>query len=136
MKRLMAGGILAAALCIANSAYAHHSAAGIDRTKSVTVEGTIKTFKWQNPHSYIELEVTNAKGAVEIWNLEMTSPTFLVRAGWKSTILKAGDKVKATARPYKNGDPGGLFVSITLSNGTTLTEQAIQAPAAAPAPAR
>ena len=38
-------------------------------------------------------------------------PTYLVKAGWKSTTIKAGDKVKVTARPFKNGDPGGLFVT-------------------------
>lgn len=134
MKRLMTLGILAAALCIATSAYAHHSAAGIDTTKSVTVEGTVKLFKWANPHSYIELEVPNAKGGVDSWNLEMTSPTFLVRAGWKSTSIKAGDKVKAVLHPFKNGDIGGLFMSVTLPNGKTLTDQAD--PQYAPAPTK
>lgn len=122
MKRFIAGGLLVAALCVAPAAYAHHSAAGIDRTKTVTIEGTVKQFKWTNPHSYMEIDVTNAKGVVETWSLEMTSPAVLVRAGWKSTLVKAGDKVKAVARPLKNGDPGGLFVSVTLPNGRTLTD--------------
>ena len=136
MKRLMAGVLLAVMLSIASSAYAHHAAAGIDRTKTVTVEGVIKQFKWANPHSWMEIEVQNANGRVDLWNLEMTSPAFLVRAGWKSTTLKAGDKVTAVARPFKNGDPGGLFVSITLADGRKLSEQAIPAAPAAPAPAR
>ena len=64
---------------------AHHSAAGIDRTKSVTVAGTIKEFRWANPHSWIDVDVPNDKGGTVTWSVEMTSPTFLVRAGWKST---------------------------------------------------
>ncbi len=113
---LMAGGI----------ALAHHSAAGVDRTKTITLVGTIKEFRWTNPHSWMRIEVPNDKGGSDLWTLEMTSPAFLVRAGWKSTTVKPGDKVTAVGRPLRNGDPGGLFVSVTLSSGQTLGEQAAQ----------
>ena len=115
---------------------AHHSSAGIDRSKTVTVEGTIKQFKWANPHSWLEVEVPNDKGSTDIWNFEMTSPAFLVRSGWKATSVKPGDKVKIVARPFMNGDPGGLFVSVTLPSGQVLGEQSAIPPAAAPAPPR
>ena len=121
-------GLFAAALAIAvglgASVAAHHSAAGVDQTRTVTVEGTVKQFKWANPHAWLELEVPNEKGGTALWNFEMTSPAFLVRAGWKSTTLKAGDKVKVTGRPMKNGDPGGLFVSVALPSGQVMTQQA------------
>ncbi len=65
---------------------------GFDRAKTITITGTVKQFKWANPHSWIEVEVVNSKGAAETWNLEMTAPGILARAGWKSTMLKAGDK--------------------------------------------
>ena len=133
MKLFKVGGSLLLALCVVGSAYAHHSAAGIDQTKTVTNEGIVKQFKWANPHSWIEIEVPNRKGAAEIWNLEMTSPAFLVRAGWKSSTIKPGDKIKFSARPFKSGDPGGLFVSITLPDGKVLTQQAPRG-GAAPAP--
>ena len=126
MRNLLAGSSLLIALFIAGSAYARHSGAGVDRTKTVTVEGIVKQFKWANPHSWLEIEVPNSKGSTDIWNLEMTSPAFLVRAGWKSTSIKAGDKVKAVARPFRNGDPGGIFVSVTLPDGKELGEQATQ----------
>ena len=131
MKRLQVAGSLAIALCMAGSAWAHHNAAGIDRTKTVAVEGTVKQFKWANPHSWMELEVPDKKGGVEIWNAEMTAPSGLVRAGWKKTTIKAGDKVKVVVNPMANGTPGGLFVSITLPTGQELTQQAPR-PAQAP----
>jgi hypothetical protein len=130
MKGLKVGVLVVIALCIASSAYAHHSAAGIDQTKSVTAEGIVKQFKWGNPHSWLEIEVPNSKGSTDIWNLEMQPPAFLVRAGWKATTVKPGDKVTVVARPFKNGDPGGLFVSVTLPNGQVLTQRP-----ATPAPA-
>jgi Family of unknown function (DUF6152) len=136
MKVLKVAGLLVIAFGIAVSAYAHHSAAGIDQTKSVTNEGIVKQFKWGNPHAWLEIEVKNDKGEAELWNLEMTSPAFLVKAGWKATTVKPGDKVKFTARPLRNGDPGGLFVNVTLPNGQVLTQNAPRGgvvPAATPA---
>ncbi len=132
MKALKVGGLLAFALLIAVSAYAHHSAAGIDTTKSVTQEGIVKQFKWANPHSWLEIEVTNSKGVAEIWNLEMNPPSYLVKAGWKSTSVKPGDKIKFTARPFKNGDPGGIFVTATLADGKVLGGSAPRGGGAAP----
>jgi len=124
MKYLKAGSLVVIALCMVGSAFAHHSAAGIDQTKTVTVEGVVKQFKWANPHSWLEIEVQNDKGSSEIWNLEMNPPSYLVRAGWKSTTVKPGDKIKFTARPFKNGDPGGLFVNVTLPDGKVLGQTA------------
>jgi len=134
MKRLLTASLLTV-LLLAQPVLAHHAAAGIDRSKTVTVEGTVKQFKWGNPHAWLDLEVPRTGGGgVDLWILEMTSPAYLVRAGWKATTLKAGEKVKVVARPFKNGDPGGIFVSVTLPDGRTLTEQAQPAaPPAAPA---
>jgi hypothetical protein len=124
MKGLRVWGVLVLALGCAASASAHHASAGIDRSKTVTVEGTIKQFRWANPHSWIEMEVTNKAGATEVWNLEMLPPSFLIRAGWTKSTIKAGDKVTVVANGFVNGDPGGIFVSITLPDGRTLTQRA------------
>ena len=113
----------AAIVTLAAPAVAHHSAAGIDRTKTLVVSGTVKEFRWTNPHSWIDLDVTDDKGATTTWSIEMTSPAFLVRAGWKSSSIKTGDKVSLTLRPFKNGDPGGLFVSVTMADGRVLSER-------------
>jgi hypothetical protein len=109
---------------------AHHSAAGIDRTKTVTLVGTIKQFSWSNPHAWMEVDVPDDKGASVTWAIEMTSPAYLVRAGWKSTTVKPGDKVSVAVRPLRNGDPGGLFVSVTLPDGRVLGERPAIPPAA------
>ena len=114
------------------SASAHHAAAGIDRTKTVELKGTIKAFSWQNPHSWMEVDVVNEQGKVVTWTVEMTAPSYLVRAGWKATTVKPGDEVVVSVRPLKNGDPGGLFVSVTLADGRTLTERPVLAQPAAP----
>ena len=130
MKSRIASVIAILLLAVA-TATAHHAAAGIDRTTTKELKGTIKAFSWQNPHSWMEVEVAT-EGKVVVWTVEMTAPSYLVRAGWKSTTVKPGDEVSVTVRPLKNGDPGGLFVSVTLADGRTLTERPISAQ---PAPA-
>ena len=127
MKALLAACTCMLGLWIASPAYAHHSMAGFDRNKSVTLVGTVKQFKWANPHSWIEMEITNDKGAAEIWSVEMTSPAVLIRAGWKSNVIKPGDKVSVVAHPQISGEPGGIFVSLTLPGGETLTDRPPQA---------
>ena len=116
--------LLVATLCFLIPAMAHHSMAGFDRTQSLALEGTVKNFAWSNPHSWIELEVVDKDGKIVMWNFEMTAPAYLVRAGWKKTSLKAGDKVTIVGNPLKTGEPGALFVSVTLPDGTKLTQQA------------
>lgn len=120
------------AVLAAIPALAHHSMAGFDRTKTVTITGTVKQFKWANPHSWIDMEIPDGKGGVVDWNVEMTSPAVLIRAGWKSNVLKPGDKVTVQAHPQVSGEPGGIFVSVTTADGRTLTDRA---PAATPPPA-
>jgi hypothetical protein len=122
-------------LSMAGSVLAHHSAAGVDRTKTVTVAGAVKEFRWTNPHSWIDLEVPDGAGGTTTWSAEMTSPAFLLRAGWRASTVKAGDKVSIVLRPMRSGEPGGLFVSITLPDGRVMGERPPAAPAA-PAPAQ
>ena len=127
MKSLLIACTGVVGLLMAGPVSAHHSAAGVDRTRTVTISGTVKEFRWANPHSWMEINVPNDKGGTDVWSVEMTAPSFLVRAGWKSSTIKAGEKVSVVLRPMKNGDPGGLFVSIALPDGRTLTERAPQA---------
>ena len=94
--------------------------AGVDRTRTVTISGVVKEFRWTNPHSWIDLEVADAKGAPTVWSIEMNPPPYLVRSGWKASTLKPGDKISVTLNPIRTGEPGGIFVSVTLADGRVL----------------
>jgi hypothetical protein len=115
------------AVCMAVAALAHHSPAIFDRTKEVKLVGVVKEFRWSNPHSWIELNVSD-NGANEQWAVEMNPPTNLVKAGWKSTTIKAGDQVTITINPLRTSEKVGKFVSITLPDGKILTDSAPVAP--------
>jgi hypothetical protein len=102
---------------------AHHSPAAFDRTKEVKLVGTVKEFRWQNPHTWIEVIVLDEKGKEVVWGVELTSPTYLIRAGWKSNIIKPGDKVTVVVNPVRSGEPSGIFRSLTLADGRVFTER-------------
>ena len=122
----MRPGVLVWALALlvgSSTLAAHHSPAVFDRTKEVKLVGTVKAFKWQNPHTWLELDVPGEKGAVVTWGVEMTSPTYLIRAGWKNNSVKPGDKVTVVVNPVRTGEPAGIFISITLPDGRTLYEK-------------
>ena len=62
-------------------------------------------------------------GREVLWGVELTSPTYLIRAGWKSNTIKPGDKVTITVNPVRSGEPAGIFRSLTLADGRVLTER-------------
>lgn len=105
------------------SLMAHHSPAVFDRTREVKLTGTVKDFRWQNPHTWLEIDVPDDKGTVVTWGVEMTSPTYLARAGWRNNSVKPGDKVTVVVNPVRTGEPAGIFISITLPDGRTLYEK-------------
>ena len=119
MKRA-ALACLALIVTTAGSLLAHHSPVMFDRAVRKTLVGKVVEFAWTNPHSSIQLDVPGANGSVERWGVEMGSPNSMEKAGWKSTLLKAGDTVTVVVNPLKSGEPGGIFVSITLADGRTL----------------
>ena len=120
-------------LATAGPALAHHSYAMFDRDKELKLSGTIKSFGWTNPHSWIEINVASASGSVDTWGVECNSPNNLARMGWKSTSLQPGDKVTISIHPLRSGEHGGSFMYITYPDGHTLGEVPGGAKPAAPA---
>src|SRR5678815_4708405 len=75
-------------------AVAHHSfSAAFDATKPVVVAGVITEIRLVNPHSQFVVDVTDPSGRVETWRFEGSTPSSLIRSGFKPGTLKAGDKV-------------------------------------------
>jgi len=125
-KRILASALLAVcAAGVAIPVLAHHSFAMFDQTKEVKLVGTVKEFQWTNPHAFIHVEVPVAGGGTETWDIELNSPNNLKRQGWKPTSLKAGDKVTVMANPLRDmaGHKGGLFIAVTLPDGSVLGDQ-------------
>ena len=112
--------LLVGVLVLSGPVVAHHSFAMFDQKKTVTLKGTVSEFQWTNPHAFIHIEVPDGSGGKDQWQVELNSPNNLKRQGWKSTSVKVGDEVTLVMNPLRDGKRGGLFVSVTLSDGTVL----------------
>jgi len=119
MSRVLSCSLIAvAAMLTASSALAHHSFAMFDQSKTVTIQGIVKDFRWTNPHVFIQVMVKNDQGVDEEWSIEMTSPEHLVRTGWKPGTLKPGDKITLNIHPLRDGNiKGGQYLNGTGPDG-------------------
>jgi hypothetical protein len=102
---------------VAGPVMAHHSGAMFDRTKYVELKGTVKEFSWANPHASVAIDVANAQGVSETWNIEAGSPNTMAKAGWRKSSLKPGDKVTLIIRPMRDGSKGGTLEGAVTAAG-------------------
>jgi hypothetical protein len=118
VRALLLGALLAP--LFAAPAFAHHSTTAYDHTRTVALKGVVREFQWTNPHSWIQVLVTDAQGATTEWSIETGAPNLNVRHGWKKTDLKPGDKVTLVIYPIRDGSAHGTLSSITLPDGRVL----------------
>ena len=96
---------------------AHHAVAGVyDLNKEVVLQGRLKKLNFTNPHANIELTVPNKDGTFTEWVLTTASITTLTREGINKTSMKAGEILKVTVLPAKNGHPSGFIRSLQLGD--------------------
>ncbi|HXP84124.1 MAG TPA: DUF6152 family protein [Bryobacteraceae bacterium] len=120
MRLRVAHLFVAALVLVSMPAGAHHSFVMFDTTKQVTLTGSVSSFEWTNPHTYIEIDVPEEAGNVKHWSIELGSPSILRNSGWKHDTLKPGDKVTLIINPLKNGNPGGFLTYANLPDGRKL----------------
>lgn len=100
---------------------AHHSfAAQYDRSKPVTLKGTVTKVDWMNPHIYFYMEVKDASDRVVNWSVEGGAPSMLYRNGWRIDSLKAGDQVTVDGWLAKDGSNLANMRTVTLPDGRTV----------------
>ena len=126
-NRLLGGLVVVAALlCSWSAAEAHHSFALFDRSKVVTISGTVREWKWANPHTWLTVTVRKADGTDEDWALVGSSPNMMSRWGWNAADLKVGDKVMVDIHRARDGRPIGDLYMVFLANGKVLADPAGQ----------
>lgn len=121
MERRVFHGLLASVgfLAMTMPAGAHHAfSAAFDADKPVTVKGVITEIRLENPHSWFYIDVTDENGRVTKWGFEGSTPTSLIRSGYKRDAVKVGDKV--TIKGSRARDPNasmGAAREIVLDDG-------------------
>lgn len=103
--------------------WAHHSVAGYDTQKEVTIHGVIKEFNWRNPHVFVVWEVKDEAGRVVEWAGEMNSPSSMIQVGMNKNSLKPGDEVTIIVNPSKTASALGIIRRITMSDGRVVVDR-------------
>ena len=94
--------------------FAHHSFLSIyDQDSLEVIEGVVTEVWFENPHSGVYVEATDANGTKTVWESETYPRNILVRRGWNHNDLKEGDAVIMTGRQARNGSNRVQMLTIT-----------------------
>src|SRR5216117_2252844 len=109
MKRIFSllPAILIALLLTSVAASAHHSFAMFDRGIEKVVTGTVVRWAFNNPHSWLYVNVKNKDGSETLWSFEGSSPTQLLQRGITGFTFDPGSTITVQYCPLKDGRPGG-----------------------------
>ena len=94
MKTSYTIALIALGTGLALPCHAHHSTAvNFDRDSIISVEGVVADYKFQNPHVQVLLDVMSENGDVEIWMVELSAKSQLVRSGWTGNEFEKGQVI-------------------------------------------
>ncbi len=103
------------------SVFAHHGfGVEFDGSKCMDLKGTLSGLTWENPHAYLQMDVTDTSGKTVSWHLEMITPNALKRNGTTRQDFEENmnKPMNARACPAKvNGDERGAAEYIKLADG-------------------
>ena len=125
----MKAGAYTAALvvCAAVALAAHHGQAGIfDESRIVELKGTVKEWRFINPHPILVLDAPDEKGVRSDWDVYFgpgATPS-LRRQGFSADTFKVGETVVVKGHPARIGAPGvdvlGKGTGVTRADGRSV----------------
>ena len=114
-------GVSIAAICaiaFALPAWSHHSHGNYLTDSFIDLQGVVKELHLVLPHSWVYLEVKDAKGETQVWALEATGRVQLQGLGVTRDYVKPGDTVKARCHLLRDGSNGCLLGFLKAKDGT------------------
>lgn len=96
---------------------AHHSHGNYEDT-FMDLQGVVKEVHLVVPHSWVYLEVKDAKGEPQVWALEATGRTGLQRIGVTVDTVKPGDAIKVRCHHLRDGSNGCLLGFLKAKDGS------------------
>ncbi|MBI3113716.1 MAG: hypothetical protein HYZ04_04280, partial [Rhodospirillales bacterium] len=91
-----------------------------DRTKPVSVTGTLRKVEWRNPHIWFYVDVQDERGRVTTWGFSGAPPAFLQRRGIPRDVLKPGDIVRVDGFRARDGSNNASGGKVTFADGRTV----------------
>ena len=117
--KVSAAAVAAAVVALAAAplaGIAHHSfASEFDRDQPFEIEGAVNSVEWTNPHGWLHVDVVE-DGETVTYDLELPSPSTLMRQGWRRNDLVPGDPVSVTGFRARDRFHVGRATEITRSD--------------------
>jgi hypothetical protein len=98
--------------------HAHHSFTQFDRDTEKIQTGTVVRWAFNNPHSWLYLNVENEDGTETLWSFEGSSPVSLIGRGITGRTFEPGSELTYMYCPLVDGRPGGHLGWIRLPDGS------------------
>ena len=119
MKRLLNFPIaLVSALLTVTAVEAHHSFTQFDRDTETVKTGKVARWAFNNPHSWLYVNIENDDGTETLWSFEGSAPPSLIGRGITGSTFEPGDTVTFMFCPLRDGRPGGAIGWAQLADGT------------------
>ena len=116
-RRLISMTALSALLVSAGAA-AHHSFTQFDRKTELVTTGTVVRWAFNNPHSWLYVDVPNEDGTTTLWSFEGSGPTHLIERGITGATFEPGDTITLMFCKMIDGRPGGHMGWARLEDGS------------------
>lgn len=120
LRAMLRRALCTIALLVPAATAAHHSTALNFTDEIGTIQGTIVSVRWVNPHCSFVVEVTDGAANREQWLVEMLAKVALDRQGFDVEALKVGDTVTVSGRLGRRKNTM-YMVEAALPDGRTLT---------------
>lgn len=100
-------------------AHAHHSNTPFDMTKSFMATGVVEKMSFKNPHSTLTLRIADGASTTSV-SFEGHSLATLRHYGLAPSMVKEGDTITISYAPRRDGEAGGIFLSVKTAAGLAL----------------
>ena len=107
-----------AATSAAAVAMAHHSFTEFDRETERITTGTVVRWEFNNPHSWLRVNIPNEDGTDTLWSFEGSGPTSLIGRGIIGSTFEPGDTITLMFCPMRDGRNGGHMGFAILDDGS------------------
>ncbi|MBM64316.1 MAG: hypothetical protein CL484_15310 [Acidobacteria bacterium] len=118
----MAAAVVMAIVITGMSVSAHHASGPFyDSEKRVEAVGTVTSFVFRNPHSFLYVDAPVDGGETIKWEIEMGASVMMSRRGWTPETIKAGDEIKVVGQPSRApGTFGMCCAELTKTDGSPI----------------
>ena len=113
--------VLAVWVSMDRTVSAHHSMAGYDDKKVITLTGVVSEYRWRNPHVWVVWDVKEESGKTVQWSGELPAINTDQALGLSKNSLKVGDEIAVTLNPSKLGTSDGRVLKI-IKNGAVVVD--------------